>query len=109
MLELGSMSSAVNDEIQRFLTMETDDPRLQASQQRMLESLLRIHPEVQEKVAAEARVAEARAALCRVLARRKLAATEEDEARIASCTDLATLERWHDQAIDAPSAAEALR
>jgi hypothetical protein len=52
---------------------------------------------------------EARHALRRVLVRRRLAVSPEDEARIDACTDLAELERWHDQAIDAASAAEALR
>jgi hypothetical protein len=33
----------------------------------------------------------------------------EDEARIEGCTDLAALERWHEEAVTAASAAEALR
>ena len=40
---------------------------------------------------------------------RKLARSGKDEARIDACADLATLERWLDQAIDAKGAAEALR
>jgi hypothetical protein len=55
------------------------------------------------------RLVEARSALRRVLARRKLALAAEDGARIDACTELATLERWHDQAIDAQSADDALR
>jgi hypothetical protein len=35
--------------------------------------------------------------------------SQADEARIEDCPDLATLERWHDQAVTARSAAEALR
>ena len=50
-----------------------------------------------------------RGALRRVLARRKLTLSAEDEARIDACADLATLERWLDQAVDAPTAAEALK
>jgi hypothetical protein len=49
-----------------------------------------------------------RAALRRVLARRKLAVTPALEARIDACTERATLERWLDAAVDAASAAEAI-
>jgi hypothetical protein len=61
------------------------------------------------EVNAEIRVADARSALRRVLARRKLALSAADEARINACTDLPTLERWHEQAVEAQSAAEALQ
>jgi len=44
-----------------------------------------------------------------VLARRKLPLTAEEEARIDACTNLPTLERWLDQAVEAKSAAEALQ
>ena len=54
------------------------------------------------------RLTEARSLLRRVLARRKLDLAPEQEARIAASGDLAALERWLDQAIDATSAAEAL-
>jgi Uma2 family endonuclease len=62
-----------------------------------------------EAVKADGRLIEARSALRRVLARRKLGVSDEDEARIDTTYDLATLEHWHDAAIDAVSAAEALR
>jgi len=55
------------------------------------------------------RLVEARAALRRVLTYRKLALSPAEDARIEHCEDLATLERWHDQAIEAKSAAAALR
>ncbi len=61
---------------------------------------------VTERVAG--RLAEARSALRRVLARRKLALSPDDDARIESATDLADLERWLDQAVDAPTAQAAL-
>ena len=51
----------------------------------------------------------ARKALRRVLAGRQLTPNPADSARIETCSDLATLERWHDQAVTARSAAEALR
>jgi hypothetical protein len=43
-----------------------------------------------------------------VLVRRELASSKDEDARIEACTDLATLERWLDQAITAVSVSEAL-
>jgi hypothetical protein len=63
---------------------------------------------VREEVARPAREAEARRSLRRVLARRNLSLSPEQEARIDACDDLAEVERWHDQAITAASADEAL-
>ena len=57
----------------------------------------------------EGRLSEARAALRSVLTRRGLSPSAEDEAKIDACTRTATLRRWHDQAIDAASVAEALK
>jgi predicted transposase YdaD len=56
----------------------------------------------------QGRLSGARAALRRVLARRQLAPSKGDEARIDACTDLATLDRWLDQAITAASVPDAL-
>jgi hypothetical protein len=56
----------------------------------------------------EGRMAEARGALRRVFAKRKLHVASSDEARIDACSNLETLERWHDNAIDASSATDAL-
>jgi uncharacterized ferritin-like protein (DUF455 family) len=53
-------------------------------------------------------LAEARRAVSRVLSRRGLAVTAEQQAKLDTCEDLATLERWLDQAITAASADEAL-
>jgi len=47
--------------------------------------------------------------LRRLLALRKLALNADGEARIDACTDLATLQRWLDQAVLAASADEALQ
>ncbi len=55
------------------------------------------------------RVEEARAALARVLARRGLDVRPELAARIAACTDLATLARWLDEAVVAATSEDALR
>ena len=57
----------------------------------------------------EGRLKEARAALRSVLTKRGLTPSAEDEAKIDACTRTATLRRWHDQAIDAATAAEALK
>ena len=124
------MSTAVYEELFRFLTTKTEDPEVQARQKLLgklyidivlpelkAELMAKAKAEVQADVTAKAkaevqaaaRVDEARSALRRVLARRKLALSAEEEARIDACTDLATLERWHDQAVEAPSAAEALQ
>jgi hypothetical protein len=55
------------------------------------------------------RIEEERATLRRVLALRKLGLKAEGEARIDACADLATLQRWLDQAVLAASADEALQ
>jgi hypothetical protein len=55
------------------------------------------------------RLAEERGTLRRVLALRKLPLGPEQEQQIDACSDLAKLRRWHDQAIFAESAADALR
>jgi len=57
----------------------------------------------------EGRLEERRGALRRVLAVRKLRLTADGEARINACTDLAMLQRWHDQAVLAATADEALQ
>jgi hypothetical protein len=81
-----------------------------AAHQQTLKNLLqRYGYEGLDAVRDAGRLVEARAALRRVLARRKLALSAGEEARIEACADLAELERWHDQAIDAASAADALR
>lgn len=43
-----------------------------------------------------------------MLARRQLAPSPDDDARIEACTDLETLGRWLDQAVTAISASDAL-
>ena len=55
------------------------------------------------------RLEEERATLRRVLALRKLTLKADGEARIDACADLATLQRWLDQAVLAASADEALQ
>lgn len=50
-----------------------------------------------------------RQTLRRTLALRKLALTPAQERKIDACTEIETLARWHDQALFAKTAAEALR
>lgn len=117
MVEFLPMSAAVYDELIRFATLKTADPAIRARQRHAAKVLLEITPEVRAELVDEARkegldagrLAEARSALRHVLARRKLALSGAEEARIEGCTTRTTLERWLDQAIDAQSAEEALR
>jgi hypothetical protein len=85
------------------------DPELAARRQLIERLLLEENPEVKERLMAQGGLLTARAALHRVLARRKIPLTPDQHARIEQCSDPATLERWHDQAITAASAAEALQ
>ena len=109
MVECLPMTDAVYDELLRFGVTKTDDPVIEARKKRMVRVLLDTTPDVKEELREELRLEEKRTDLRRVLARRKLVVAREDDARIDACTDLATLTQWLDQAVDAPSAAEALR
>ena len=62
-----------------------------------------------EAVGLEKGLSAARGALRRILARRGIALRPEDSARIDACADLATLERWLEEAAVASRAEEALR
>ncbi len=106
------------DLLSRF--RKTDDPEILARRQHIIEFLLEGSPQTQqqlikkgiaegiEKGVVEGRLTEARALLRRVLARRQLTPSQEDDARIESCTDLVTLERWFDRAVTAVSVSDAL-
>jgi hypothetical protein len=91
---------------------KTDDPEIEARQQHILDLLLEASPKTQQQLIdkglLEGRLTEARSALRRVLARRQLMPSKDDDARIEACTDLATLERWLDRAVTAVSASDAL-
>jgi flagellar biosynthesis/type III secretory pathway protein FliH len=124
MLEYLPMSIPTTEELlERFGPV--DDPEIEARRQLILRALLKTSPETQqqlmdqgraeglekglEKGLEQGRLTGIRAALRRVLARRELVLRPIDDARIEACPDLATLERWLDQAITARSAAEAMR
>jgi len=91
---------------------KVDDPEIEARRQHILDVLLEASPQTQqqlmEKGITKGRLTEARAALRRVLARRHLAPSRDDDTRIEACTDLPTLERWLDLAVTAASASDAL-
>ncbi|HWO17981.1 MAG TPA: hypothetical protein VNO30_04375 [Kofleriaceae bacterium] len=87
---------------------KVDDPEIEARRQHILKVLLEQSPQTKQQLLEESRVDGARAVLRRVLALRNLTASRDDDARIEACTDLATLERWHDQAITAATIADAL-
>ena len=104
MVEYTTMSITVQDElVERY--MLSPDEVVRANRLRMGRKLVERDPEV----ALPIRLGDARSVLRRVLALRGLATTAEDEARIDACTDLATLKRWHDAAVTAADAAQALR
>lgn len=113
MLEFLPMSEGVYDEINGWLSAKSYEPFMRERRER-LRRMIQESPGLQEALLVdegrhEGQLVEAREGLRRVLAKRRLGASLEDEARIAACANLATLHRWLDQAIDAPSAAEALR
>jgi hypothetical protein len=91
---------------------KSEDPEVEARRQHILEVLLEASPKTQQQLIAkgrlEGRLVEARAAVRRVLALRQLALSPDDDARIEVCTDLATLESWHDRAVTAVSVSDAL-
>ncbi len=109
------MSAWTREDLKRRFG-RSDDPEIEARRQEILQSLLDSSPEVKgrlieegiEKGQQQGRLTEARAALRRVLARRGLALSAALEAQIDGCFELTVLERWHDQAVTAASAEEAL-
>jgi hypothetical protein len=95
----------------------TDDPEVLENREQIARGLLKVFPKLRDEMLEEARdhgldegkVEEARKAVERVLRRRGLAVSEAQAAQLAACHDLETLERWHDLAITAATADEALR
>jgi hypothetical protein len=124
MLQYVPMTQVQREELLRYFP-PTDDPEVLENRQQILQGLVRVFPKLRDQLIAEARndgldegkrlgldegkVEEARKAVERVLRRRGLAVSEAQASQIAACNDLDTLERWHDQAITAASADEALR
>jgi hypothetical protein len=108
MLEYLSMSTLAREELLwRF--GKAEDPEVEARRQHILKFMLEASPETQQQLIDKGRLAEARAALRRVLVHRQLTPSMDEEARIEACTDLATLERWNDRAFTAVSVSNALQ
>lgn len=116
MLRSTAVSDPVRDELlERF--GPTDDPVVIERTRRMVRVFLRNDAELLRQVTAEVvkedsdevRLAEARALLGRLLVRRGLTPTADQQACVDACADLSTLHRWHDQAVTAVSVDEALR
>ncbi|WP_234022682.1 hypothetical protein [Sorangium cellulosum] len=101
------MSPEVREELMRKFG-RSDDPEIEARRQWILQALLADSPEVKEQFIEQGQLAEARAVLRRVLARRGLALSKALEAQIDACSELATLRRWLDQAMTGLSAEDAL-
>ena len=89
-----------------------EDPEIEARRQYILDFLLESSPQKKQQLIdiglSEGRLTATRASLRRVLASRQFAPSKDDKARIDACTDLATLERWHDRAITVVSASDVL-
>ena len=108
MLDYLPMSTLAHEELLwRF--GKADDPEVEARRQRTLKFLLDTSPQTKQQLIDEGRLAEARAALRRVLVHRQLTPSKDEDARIEACTDLATLGRWSDQAFTAVSVSDALK
>jgi hypothetical protein len=115
MVRYTKMSMPTREELLRRFP-KVDDPEIQARTQHMIDVLLEVNPQakrqIREEGAMEGRqegqLTAARAALRRVLARRQLTLSKNEDARVEACTDLATLERWIDQAVTAASLSDAL-
>ena len=94
------MSTSLREEMLRYVP-RTDDPEIRARQKHVARVLLDMDPELREEVGSKAhedglkqglekgvdqgRLLEARAVLRRVLARRELSVSTEDETRIEAC------------------------
>jgi hypothetical protein len=107
MLDYLPMSMPTREELLRRFA-PVDDPEIMARRRHSLKVLLEMDPQMRQQLQLEGRLTEARAALRRVLVRRQLTPSKDDDARIEACTELATLERWHDQAVTAVSVSDAL-
>jgi len=117
------MSTATQEDLLKPFG-KVDDPQIEARRQRILRFLLDTSPEVKEQLILEGRaegraegrekgleegrLEATRAALRRVLASRRLIPSEQEDARIAACADVAVLDRWLDRAGIASSVGEVL-
>ena len=96
--------------LQRFGPV--DDPEIETRRQHILKVLLEQGAKMRQQLIdtgiEKGRLTATRASLRRVLARRQLTPSTDDDSRIDACTDLSTLERWLDRAITAVSVSDVL-
>jgi hypothetical protein len=108
---MGPLMPTREELLRRFGPVE--DPEIEARRQHILKVLLEQDPKMRQQLidtgVEKGRLTATRASLRRVLARRQLTPSKDDDARIDACTDLATLERWLDRAITAVSMPDVLR
>ena len=113
MVKYTSMSTTMRKEWLELIARQEEDPEVESRRQEILRSLLDNSPKVKQQLIDQGiekgQLGEARAALGRVLALRRFMLSSDEEARVAECADVATLQRWHDQAVTAATAAEALQ
>lgn len=109
MIQYTAMSDEVTEELLRRTFTRAEDPEIEARRRLIRRVLIETTPGLTEELMTQGGLRAARADLHRVLARRRLPVTPDQHERIEQCSDPATLERWHDQAITAASAAEALQ
>ena len=112
MLDYLPMSMPTHEELLwRF--GKAEDPAIEARRQRLLDFLLETSPEkkllLRQEGQQEGRLTATRASLRLVLANRQFTPSKDDDARIDTCTDLATLERRLARAITATSISDVLR
>lgn len=100
MVQYLAMSEPAREYVSRFKMGDT--PEIQERQRQLGRILMERYPDLQQ----ELRLADARAHLRRVLAVRGLTLRPAHDARIDACTDVATLERWLDDAAVAKTAAQ---
>jgi hypothetical protein len=101
------MSTATYEDLRAFWLQEADDPAIRARDEALFQWLLEQRPERRKRIEEDGKVEgklegkleEARKAVRDVLRARRLALGADEEARIAACTALETLERWLEQAL----------
>lgn len=110
---LGAMDQmSRDDDILLKLPPIVPDPALREQREWLMRAFMKQDPELHDRVVKPeldaAAHESARRSLRHVLALRGLTLTPEQEARIETQADTEVLNRWHDQAVTAANAAEAL-
>ena len=93
----------------RKIQGEATIPRCRVRQREIADKMLERTPHLSQKTEQKGRLIEARSMLRRVLSRRKLELSVEEQARIDACADSPRSSAGTDEAVTAASTAEALR